>query len=111
VLVLLSACGTGRLVRGGRVNQSLLSGLEARLTAIRGLQFLRPVTVRAVTPAEVAATIDQEIAHDLPPPDMERLESVYTILRYAYQDARRVHRGGAIGGGHRSPHPRRRHRA
>ena len=80
-MLMLSACGTGRLVRGGQVNQSLLSGLEARLTAIRGLQFLRPVTVRAVTPAEVAATLDQEIAHDLPPPDMERLESVYTTLR------------------------------
>jgi len=79
-MLMLSACGTGRLVRDGQVNQSLLSGLEARLTAIRGLQFLSPVSVRAVTPAEIAATIDQEIARDLPPPDMEHLESVYTAL-------------------------------
>ena len=79
-MLTLSACGTGQLVRGGQVNQSLLSGLEARLTAIRGLQFLSPVSVRAVTPAEIAATIDQEIARDLPPPDMEHLESVYTAL-------------------------------
>ena len=56
--MLLSACGTGRLIRGGQVNQNLLSALEARLTAIRGLQFLRPVTVRAVTPAEIAAILE-----------------------------------------------------
>ena len=80
MLVLLSACGTGQLVRGGRINQGLLAALEARLSAVRGLQFLRPVTVRAVTPAEIAVIIDQEIAHDLPPPDMERLESIYTTL-------------------------------
>jgi len=80
VLVLLSACGTGQLLRGGRLNQNLLAALEARLSAVRGLQFLRPVTARAVTPAEIAVIIDQEIARDLPPPDMERLESIYTTL-------------------------------
>jgi len=80
VLVLLSACGTGQLLRGGRLNQNLLAALEARLSAVRGLQFLRPVTARAVTPAEIATIIDQEIAHDLPPPDMERLEGIYTSL-------------------------------
>ena len=80
MLVLLSACGTGQLLRGGRLNQNLLAALEARLSAVRGLQFLHPVTVRAVTPAEIAVIIDQEIARDLPPPDMEHLESVYTAL-------------------------------
>jgi len=62
------------------VNESLTTALEARLSAVRRLAFLRPVTVRAMSPAEVAATIDREIAHDLPPADLARLEGVYKTL-------------------------------
>jgi hypothetical protein len=67
-------------VRDGQVNESLLTALEARLSAVRGLEFRHPVTVRAMGPAEIAATIDEEIAHDLPPADLARLEGVYTTL-------------------------------
>src|SRR5262249_16814038 len=56
VLVLLIACGTGQLVRGGRINQDLLAALEARLSAVRGLQFPRPVTPRVLTPPPILTT-------------------------------------------------------
>ncbi len=79
-LALASGCGPGRLARDGAVNQELVARTERRLVAVRGLEFRRPVPVRAIGPAEVAAVVDQELDRSLSPAQRAHAEVAYAGL-------------------------------
>jgi hypothetical protein len=79
-LALANACGPGPLVRHGTVNERLVGLVQRRLSAARGLQFLRPVPSRALPPAGIAAAVDDEIARDVAPADQRRTDRVYAQL-------------------------------
>jgi len=67
-------------VRQGTVNQRLVEQVQQRLAAARGLQFLRPVPVRALPPEGIAAAVSDEIARDVSPEDQRRTDRVYAQL-------------------------------
>ncbi len=77
-LAVASACGPGRLVRHGTVNEELVTLVGRRLVAARGLDFTRPVPIRALGPADVAAAVGGELSRSLTPEDRGRAELVYT---------------------------------
>lgn len=76
-LAVANACGPGRLVRHGNVNEALVTLVRQRLVATRGLDFTRPVPIRALTPAEVTAAVGDELARSVSPEDRQRTELVY----------------------------------
>jgi hypothetical protein len=80
VLATASACGPGRLVRRGAVNDVLVTQVGQRLVATRGLDFTRPVPTRALAPADVSAVIANEVSRTLSPEDRTRAELVYGRL-------------------------------
>lgn len=79
-LVLGSGCGPGRLVRRGHVNDTLLAGIQGRLSAVRGLEFRRPVPARALDERGVTQVLAEEIARGAAPADRARLDTVFSQL-------------------------------
>lgn len=79
-LALASACGPGRLVRQGTVNDELVARMQRRLAVVRGLDFRRPVPTRALGAKEIAAVIEDEMARSIAPAERERADLVYAQL-------------------------------
>jgi hypothetical protein len=79
-LVVAGACGPGRLVRRGVVNDDALVVVRDTLPAIRGLEFTRPVPAVALGPDEVRATLAREIEESYAPGELDRLQAVYARL-------------------------------
>ena len=77
VLAVLGACGPGRLVRHGTVNEELVTQVGQRLAATRGLNFTRPVPTRALAPPDVAAAVGDDLTRSFTPGDLNRVEDVY----------------------------------
>jgi hypothetical protein len=75
-----TACGPGKLVRHGKVNDDFVAAVKARLAAVRHLEFTRPVPTRALGPAEIAAAVDADLKRTFPPADRERTEATYALV-------------------------------
>ncbi|HLK11790.1 MAG TPA: hypothetical protein VKW76_10450 [Candidatus Binatia bacterium] len=74
------ACGPGRVVRHGEVNDDLLARIRTGLTAARALAFLRPVPARLLDQAALASVLAREIDLSYGPGDLERLSAIYARL-------------------------------
>jgi hypothetical protein len=79
-LLVGSACGPGRIVRHGQVNEDALAVVRRTLPAIRGLKFEAPVPAAVLSREEIVATVAGEIDRSYAPGDIERLEAVYARL-------------------------------
>jgi hypothetical protein len=79
-LVLASACGAGRMVRRGAVNEDALGVVRTELPPIRGLDFTGPVPAEALGPDEVRARLEREIDEGYAPGELERIQTVYARL-------------------------------
>jgi hypothetical protein len=84
----LGGCTSGRLVRHGRVNDDALADLRARLVAIRGLAFTKPVVPLAMTPEEIRRVLVDDIDQTWAPGDLERMDKVYQRLGLLPADSR-----------------------
>jgi len=80
VLALLAACGPGRLVRRGQVNEDALDVIRRNLPALRGLAFAHAVPALAMSPEEVRATLAGDLQLSYPGDDLARVQAVYTRL-------------------------------
>ena len=79
-LLVGTACGPGRIVRHGRVNDDALAVVRRTLPAIRGLQFRANVPAAVLSSDQIVATVAAEIDQSYAPGDIERLEAVYARL-------------------------------
>ena len=77
---LATACGRGRLVQRGQVNDSLVNDVRTRLVATRGLDFRRPVPVRILDDQAVAVLLTEEIERSASPADRAHLETAFAQL-------------------------------
>jgi hypothetical protein len=77
---MITACGPGRLVRRGRLNEDALADVRARLPAVRGLAFTSAVPAVALSPEEVAALVSRDLDLSYAPGDVERIEAAYARL-------------------------------
>jgi hypothetical protein len=80
VLAIAGACGRGRLVQDGAVNQDLVRQVQQRLVATRGLDFRRPVPTRALPPAAIKAAVADELARSFAPAERAFADRVYAEL-------------------------------
>jgi hypothetical protein len=78
--MLLAACGPGRIVRNGQVNEDALAVVRRTLPAVRGLQFEAAVPAAVLSREEIVATVAREIEQSYSPGDVEHLEAVYARL-------------------------------
>ncbi len=63
-MVLLTGCTGYRLIRDGAVQPNAADKIKAKLVAIRGLGFQRPVPVIAVSATEARGMLEEEIKHN-----------------------------------------------
>jgi hypothetical protein len=77
---LLVACGPGRIVRHGAVNEDALAVVRRTLPVIRGLEFRAPVPAAVLSRDDVVAIVASELDASYPPGDIERTEAVYARL-------------------------------
>jgi len=77
---LLVACGPGPVVRHGVLDTQVLDTIERGLVRVRGLEFTAPVPGRILDDAAVARLLDDELAEEFRPGDLERLAAVYARL-------------------------------
>jgi hypothetical protein len=80
VLLIATACGPGRIVRRGAVNEDALAAVRRELPAIRGLEFTAAVPAFALGPEEVRSTLARELDEGYAPGDLDRLQAVYRRL-------------------------------
>jgi hypothetical protein len=80
LLLLVAACGPGRVVRRGRVNDDALAVVRRTLPTLRGLPFTAAVPALALSPEEITALVTHDIEQSYRPGDLERLEAVYVRL-------------------------------
>lgn len=80
LLVVVAACGPGRIVRHGVVNEDALAAVRRTLHTVRGLEFTGPVPVVALARDEVAQVVANEIDQSYRPGDLERASAVYARL-------------------------------
>jgi hypothetical protein len=76
----LGACGPGPIVRRGALNAPLYATVEGGVERVRGLRFTAAVPVRVLDDAGVAALLDEEIAREFRPGDLERMQAAYARL-------------------------------
>jgi hypothetical protein len=79
-LVLVAACGPGRVIRQGDVNTNLLAQIERQLAVVRGLRFTADVPARALGPQALGESLAHELDLTYKPGDLERIGAVYTRL-------------------------------
>ena len=79
-LVLVAACGPGRVIRHDDVNTDLLARIERELTVTRGLRFTADVPARALGPQALGESLAHEFDLTYRPGDLERIGAVYTRL-------------------------------
>ena len=77
---LAAACGRGRLVQRGQVNDALVNDVRTRLVATRGLDFRRPVPVRVLDDQAVSVLLTEEIGRSASPVDRAHLETAFAQL-------------------------------
>ena len=79
-LVLVAACGPGRVIRRGDVNTDLLVEIERKLVVTRGLRFTADVPARALGPKALSESLAHELDLTYKPGDLERISAMYTRL-------------------------------
>jgi hypothetical protein len=78
--LLLTACGPGRVVRGGAINMDLLAAIRVGLTRVRGLAFTADVPARPMAPADIRGRLSRELDESFAPGDLDRVAAVETRL-------------------------------
>lgn len=76
----MAGCARGGLVQDGAVHDALVHDVKARLSAVRGLEFRRPVPVRILDEQAVSALLAQEIGRSATPGDRTHLETAFAQL-------------------------------
>jgi hypothetical protein len=79
-VALIAACGPGRVVRRGHLNEDALAEVRTRLPAVRGLSFASHVPAAALSPEEVSAIVSRDLDLSYAPGDVERIEAAYARL-------------------------------
>jgi hypothetical protein len=80
VALAAAACGPGKVVRQGRINEDALAVVRQRLPPVRGLEFRAPVAAVALSPEEIREFLARDLERDYQPGDLERLTAVCTRL-------------------------------
>jgi len=76
---LLSGCAV-KLIPPGAAGEQALQPIESKLADLRHLQFLAPVPVTQVTPAQVRSLLAEEIDREEPPEKLEAERQLYLGL-------------------------------
>lgn len=76
----LAACGSGRLVRRGAINEDAMAQVRRTLPAIRRLAFTAPVPAHAMDRAEIRGLLEADLDASYEPGDLERIAAVYGRL-------------------------------
>ncbi len=76
----LVGCAGYRLVQEGKVQTSDAEDVKARLVAVRGLSFMKPVPLAAVDPGEARAILERELRHQYSADDLAALSRTYEAL-------------------------------
>jgi hypothetical protein len=79
-VMLTVGCARGRLVQRGQVNDALVKDVQARLTAVRGLPFRRPVPARVLDEQALSQLLAEEIGRSAGPTDREHLDTAFAQL-------------------------------
>ncbi len=79
-LLLATGCGGYRIVRNGAIQMSAADNVKRRLVAIRGLRFLTPVPLVAVSAADARAMLEREVRHQFAPGELAAISRVYIAL-------------------------------
>jgi len=77
---LATACGPGRIVHRGEVNDDAVGVVRHELPPIRGLAFTAAVPVLAMPPDQIRGLLAQELTHSFAPGDLALLQTVYLGL-------------------------------
>jgi hypothetical protein len=78
--LVLAACGPGRVVRHGEIDTNVLGVVEQGVERVRGLRFTAPVPGRVLDEAGVKRMLDDDLAQEFKPGDLERLSATYARL-------------------------------
>jgi hypothetical protein len=76
------ACGPGPIVRRGAINTPALDRVARGLERVRGLRFTAPVPGRVMDDAAVRRMLDEDLAEEFKPGELENLTAVYARLGY-----------------------------
>ena len=80
LLISLVGCANYRLVRDGKIQTNDSEEVKTQLAAIRGLRFLQPVPVAAVTRAEARGILEKELRRQYSASDLATLSRMYQAL-------------------------------
>jgi hypothetical protein len=81
-IALAIACGPGPIVRHGAINEPALDRVAKGLARVRGLDFKAPVPARILDDAGVRQMLDDDLAQEFKPGELEHLSAVYARLGF-----------------------------
>jgi hypothetical protein len=81
-IVVAIGCGPGPIVRHGQINEPALDHVARGLERVRGLRFTTPVPGRVLDDAAVRRLLDDDLAQEFKPGELEHLTAVYARLGY-----------------------------